>query len=133
MSNGESPGTNVAKLVGCGCGVLVLVVCLSLGGCFLVFTKSLKSAAPYTDSLAAVQSNPATIEALGEPIEPGIMPTGTISLNNDDGEVDYSIGVSGPDGEGTIKVKGTKTNGVWTYEIWELRVDGQPEPIPLGD
>ncbi len=113
--------------------MLVLLVCLSLGGCFFLFTKTLKSAAPYTDSLAAVQRNADAIKALGEPIEPGIMPTGTINLDNDDGVVDFSIGVSGPNGDGTIKVKGTKSDGVWTYDVWELRVDGQPEPIPLGN
>jgi len=60
------------------------------------------------------------------------MPSGSISLENDTGTVDFSIPVSGPDGKGTVKVKGTKEAGNWTYEVWELRVDGRPEPIPLG-
>ena len=93
---------------------------------------ALKSNGPYKDSIAAVQSHPAAIEALGEPIEPGWMPSGNISVENDTGKVDFSIGVSGPKGDGTIKVIGTKSNGVWTYQTWHLKVDGQEEVIPLG-
>lgn len=91
-----------------------------------------KSAQPYKDSIAAVEKSQAAKEALGEPIKPGFMPSGNISVENDTGTVDYSIPVSGPNGKGTIKVQGTKSGGTWNYDVWELRVDGDPNPIPLG-
>lgn len=125
----------VLWILGCGCvGILLIIggivafVTMGVGG----VGAALKNNAPYKDSIAAVQSHPAAIEALGEPIEPGWIPSGNISVENDTGKVDFSIGVSGPKGEGTIKVIGTKANGVWTYQTWHLKVDGQEKVIPLG-
>lgn len=132
MSVEEPKKTNVGKIIGCGCGGILLVMILIAGGCVMFVGKTLKSAKPYTDSIVAVQQSAAAKEALGEPIVPGFMPTGNISTKNDTGEVDYSIGVSGPKGSGTIKVKGSKANGVWTYDVWELQVEGDPNPIPLS-
>ena len=93
--------------------------------------KVLKNNDPYKDSIAAVQTNPAAIEALGEPIEPGFMPTGNINVVNDGGEVQFSISVSGPKGSGVITVNGTKAGGVWNYDTWHLKVEGREEVIPL--
>jgi len=31
-------------------------------------------------------------------------------------------------------IEGSKpADGSWTYDRWELKVDGRPEPIPLGE
>ncbi len=140
QENGQKEKSNskIWWLLGCGCGGILLAVGAVVA--FLVFGiggigglgAALKSNAPYTDSVTAVQSNAAAIEALGEPIEPGWMPSGNISVENNTGKVDFSIGVSGPKGTGTIKVIGTKANGVWTYQTWHLKVDGQEKVIPLG-
>ena len=98
-------------------------------------TKLLKSNAPYKDAITAVESNPAAVAALGEPIKPGLLPSGNISINNGEGEVDLQIPVSGPNGKGKIHVKGSKPSGApaWVYSTRELRVEGQPDPIPLGN
>lgn len=122
----------VLKYIGCGC--LGIIVLGAIGGALMVMGigKALKNNDPYKDSIAAVQANPAAIEALGEPIKPGFMPSGNISVVNDGGEVDFSIPVSGPKGSGTIAVIGTKAGGVWSYDTWRLKVEGQEEVIPLS-
>ena len=122
----------ILKYIGCGC--LGIIILGAISGALMVvgIGKALKSNDPYKDSIAAVQSNPAAIEALGEPIEPGFMPTGNINVVNDNGEVDFSISVSGPKGAGTITVSGTKAGGVWSYETWHLKVEGQENVIPLS-
>lgn len=102
--------------------------------------KALKSNDPYQDSVAAVQANQAAIEALGDPIDIigwfpggfGGLPGGNLSITNGKGEVNFDIKVSGPKGAGTVSVIGTKANGKWTYQTWELKVDGQEKAIPLG-
>ena len=94
--------------------------------------KVLKSNAPYKDSIVAVQSSSAAVDALGEPIKPGFMPSGNISVTNDSGTVEFSIPVKGPKGSGTIVVKGTRSGGVWSYETWHLKVNGQEDVIPLS-
>lgn len=138
MSAIEEPGkTSTGKiigLIGCGCLGLILLGLLVGGGIFYGITKALKSNDPYRDSIAAVETNPEAIAALGEPVEPGFFLSGSININNGVGDVDFSIPVSGPKGKGTVRVKGIKPSGsvTWNYDIWELVVDGKPEAIPLG-
>ena len=131
----KSSTGKILGFIGCGClGIIIAIVAFV----FIVFggvMKVIKSSDAYKDSIAAVQTNPEAIEALGEPIEPGFMMSGNISTNNGESEVDIQVPVSGPKGSGTIYVKGNKSGGsnAWSYEKFELKVDGNPEPIPLGN
>ncbi|MFK5921364.1 MAG: cytochrome c oxidase assembly factor Coa1 family protein [Verrucomicrobiota bacterium] len=122
----------VLKYIGCGCLSLVVVGVIGMVVVGLGIGKALKSNAPYKDSIVAVQANQVAIEALGEPIKPGFMLSGSINVENDGGNVTFSIPVSGPKGSGTITVKGTKAGGVWSYDTWQLKVDGREEVIELG-
>lgn len=124
--------SSVGKIIGCGCAVLFLAVVAIIASIFFGVFGLLKKSEPYTESLKAVKTNPAAVEALGEPIEPGFLLSGSINFENGDGTADISIPVSGPKAEGTIKVEGTKDSSGWSYQVWELRVEGMPEAIPLG-
>lgn len=99
---------------------------------FTVISKALKSNDPFKDSIAAVQTNAEAVEALGEPIKPGLIPSGSISVENATGTVNFSIPVKGPKGSGRITVIGTKAGGVWSYETWQLKVTGREDLIPLS-
>lgn len=129
----RSSGTKLFKIIGCGCVGLIAFGILMVGGLFFGLSKILKHNDPYRDSIAAVESNPAAVAALGSPVKPGIIPLGSISTDNGAGEVNFRIRVSGPEGSGTIYVIGSKTAGAtnWEYETWELDVNGG-ETIPLG-
>ena len=131
---GKSSAGKIIGIIGCGCFGLILLGALVFGGIFFAAGKLLKNNAPYRDSIAAVVSNPEAIAALGDPVKPGFIPTGNVNFTNGQGDVDLSIPVSGPNGKGTIRVKGKKTAGsdVWIYETWQLEVFGRPDPIPLG-
>ena len=133
MSEVQQQKSNIGKVIGCGCAAIVIIGICGAAAAFIGFSKLMKSNAPYTDSITAVQNSPAAVAALGEPIEPGFFPTGNINLNNGEGTVDFQIGVSGPKGKGKIFVKGNKASGSssWNYETWELKVDGQEQAIPL--
>lgn len=120
------------KIIGCGCLGIIVIGVIAVVGMVTFVGKVLKSNAPYKDSIVAVQSSPAAIDALGEPIKPGFMPTGNISVNNDGGTVEFFIPVKGPKASGTIVVKGTRSGGVWSYETWHLKVKGQEDVIPLS-
>lgn len=138
MSAIEEPGKNstgkIIGIIGCGCVSLILLGAIVIGGIFFVAAKALKSADAYTESIAAVESNADATAALGTPIEPGFMPSGSININNGEGDIDFTIPVSGPNGKGTIVVKGKKPSGspVWIYDTWQLEVEGRTEPIPLS-
>lgn len=130
---GKSSTKKVIGIIGCGCAGLLLVGLLAVGGIFFVIMKTLKSSDAYTESIAAVESNEEAVAALGTPVKPGFMPTGNVSINNGEGEVDFTIPVSGPTGKGIIRVKGTKFPGssVWIYDTWQLEVEGRSDPILL--
>lgn len=139
MSAIEEPGKTSTKkvltIIGCGCGGLILVGILAVAGIFFFVTKALKSSDAYTESIAAIESNEAAVAALGTPVTPSFFVAGNVGINNGEGEVDLTIPVSGPKGNGVIRVKGTKSAGgtAWTYDTWQLEVEGRPEPIPLGE
>jgi hypothetical protein len=120
------------KIIGCGCLGLIVLGAIAGALMFTVISKALKSNAPFKDSIAAVQANAAAIEALGEPIKPGLIPSGSINVENAGGTVNFTIPVKGPKGSGTITVIGTKTGGVWNYETWQLKVVGREGVIPLA-
>ncbi|HRQ89832.1 MAG TPA: cytochrome c oxidase assembly factor Coa1 family protein [Bacteroidia bacterium] len=112
--------------------MIVLLIGAVVGIGFWGITKALKSNDPYRESIAAVETNPAAVEALGTPVKPGFFLTGNININNGEGSVDFSIPVSGPKGKGTVHVVGSKSAGAsaWTYSTWELNIEGGPS-IPL--
>ncbi len=132
----NAPKSNTGKIIGCvGCGCLTVLIAIVgfIGVTFWGVTKAFKSSEPFTQSIAAAEANPAVVEAIGTPIEPGLMPQGSFNFTNGTGEVNFNIPVSGPKGKGTIRVVGTKAAGApkWDYTTWQLDVEGG-DPIPLG-
>jgi len=100
---------------------LTAVACLGLfctfiAGILFFVTSMMKNSEPFNDSLQTASQSPEIIEALGEPIEPGLLVLGSISLSNNDGEVEINYSISGPRDEARVFVKGSKSDGVWTYE-----------------
>lgn len=129
MSEKKSP---VGKIIGFGClGLFILAILCGGGGVFMM-SKIMKSNEPYTSSIAAAQGNAAVVEALGEPVKPGFLPSGNISVDGASGEVNLAIGISGPKGKGTIYVEGEKSAGNWNYTVREVEIAGQADRIPLG-
>lgn len=129
----KSSTGKIIGLIGCGCVGLILIAGLVGGGIFYGVMKLLKNNDPYRDSITAVQSNRAALDALGEPIEARYFVSGNVSLNTGESTVDISIPVFGPKGKGSIHTVGTKPSGspTWIYTTWELAVEGNPEPILL--
>jgi len=135
MNETEAPKKkNVGKIIGFGCLALAVAGVIGFGCLIFGVTKLLKSNAPYKDSIAAAQSNPDVIDALGEPVKPGFFLTGSLNINNGVGDVSFQIPVSGPNGSGTILVEGDRPSGSsnWNYTTWELDVKGSSDPIPLS-
>jgi Cytochrome oxidase complex assembly protein 1 len=52
-------------------------------------------------------------------------------LNNDSGDAELSIPISGPRGKGRILVAAKKEHGRWSYQTMEVDVDGDDTAIPL--
>lgn len=130
----KSSTGKIVAFVGCGCLGLIAIGAIFIGVIVFGAAKMMKASDAYKDTIAVVQSNPAAIEALGEPIEPGFFVSGSVNINNGEGTADLTIPVSGPKGSGDIRVKAEKPSGspTWIYSTRELQVAGQADAIPLG-
>ena len=127
----ESKGKPWVKWVVLGCvGLIVVGLCVA-AGIFALVMGSLKQSDAYKDALTAVRSNPAAVEALGEPIEPGFFLSGSVNVTGPAGDAELSIPLHGPRGKGTLYLEATKRAGRWEYSLLELAVAGKEERIGL--
>lgn len=115
----------------CGCAGALLLVVAFVAVIFLTVSMGMRSSAAYTEALAAVQSDPEAIAALGQPIEAGWWVSGTISATGSSGSAEMSIPVSGPAGAGTVYLIAEKRAGRWDFELLELQVEGVSDRIDL--
>jgi hypothetical protein len=133
----NSKGNNRRNVVLITCGVLTAValcILLIIGGAAGIIGAvfgSIKSSDVYQGALTTAMEDPEIIDALGEPVKAGLIPSGSISVENSSGEASLSIPISGPKGKGTLYVEAAKSAGSWEYTMLEVAVDGQPGRINL--
>ncbi len=108
--------------------VIGLPICMC-GGCVAAglwgVSSVISGSEPYQHALASAKANPEVIDELGEPIEASLLSTGRINITNDGGECDLSIPLSGPKGNGTLKVRGTRSSGRWEYQELKVQTDNR--------
>jgi len=117
-------------------GCLVLIVPLLalagfIGGILAIVFGSIKSTDVCQQALTLAKSNPAVIEALGEPVEDGWLMSGNINTSGSSGSADISIPLHGPKGKGTLYAVATKSAGRWEYDTLEVEVRGRDDRINL--
>ena len=122
---------------GCCLGTLLgLILAVAVFGfsIFAIFSgvsAALKSSEPYKVAVARAKADAKVATALGKPLDEGF-PMGSINTQNDIGDVDLKIPISGPKGKGTIYVVGTKSAGTWTYSKMAVTIDGTGDTIDLS-
>ena len=122
---------------GCCLGTLLgLILAVAVFGfsIFAIFSgvsAALKSSEPYKVAVARAHADARVATALGTPLEEGF-PMGSINTNNDTGDVDLKIPISGPKGKGTIYVAGTRSGATWTYSKMSVTIDGSGNTIDLS-
>ncbi|CAM1342864.1 cytochrome c oxidase assembly factor Coa1 family protein [Tenacibaculum aestuarii] len=114
-----------------GCLGFILLIVLGLGAAFFGVSNMINNATPVEYAIELATKNELVIKNLGEPIEKYGIPSGNISLTNDDGDVDFSIPIRGNIGEGTLVVRGIKIDGEWVYEDLYVRIRDTQEEINL--
>ena len=116
-------------LSGClGCiGLVVLLILFAVGSAFMMVRGS------EIDALAMeiASAHPAVIEALGEPVERGLGFQGNVHRSTDGGRVDIRFTIHGPEGRGTLHVKGERRGEEWTLDKLEFRPEGATDWIDL--
>ncbi len=119
--------------VGCCSGCLIAMIVFILGSgvaLFKVFEKVV-DVSPIEEVVTKAENNPKVKEILGNPIETTGFPSGSISLQNGDGDVDFSIEIKGSKGEGTLYVKGIRANEKWIFEDLYITLKETGEQINL--
>jgi hypothetical protein len=99
---------------------------------FWGITSVLQTTVPYKDAVKAAQSSPEVRQAIGDDVEPTWPITGSIRMNNSDGQAEFVIPLKGSSGSGKIKVKGACKDSVWSYETMTF-TDSQGNEIDLKE
>jgi hypothetical protein len=87
----------------------------------------------YQLALERLQTDTQAQQALGEPIQPGWLVSGSINVNEDGGSADYAIPVSGPKASGMFYVKATKPEpgAAWQFNRLLLEINDTGQSIDL--
>jgi hypothetical protein len=109
----------------------VLVVGGLIAGIFYLVMGSIKSSPVYLEAMKAAQADPRVTQALGTPIQSGLLVTGSIEQQGISGDANLVIPISGPRGSGTLYAAAREGNGVWQFYTLAVQVNGQTEVIPL--
>jgi hypothetical protein len=107
---------------------------LFLGFCagvvYLVFGL-VRSSDIYKKAVMQAETNHYVIEALGSPIEEGLIVRGSISVTGPSGEADLAIPISGPRGKATIYAVAKKSAGKWTFSTLGVAIKPSGERINI--
>ena len=104
-------------------GFVALIVSIVFG--------AMKSSDAYKEALGRAQASPSVQQALGSPIEDGLIMSGSIQVNGPSGHADLSFPISGPKGRGTVYVVANKSAGQWTFTTLAAEIESSHERIDL--
>jgi len=118
-------GRNWKWMLPVGCLGLILGLVALAGGVVFVAMSAIKSSEVYQGALKVVQTHPAAVERLGEPIDDGWLVRGNIKIDGGGGNANFEIPVSGPKGSGTLYVTAVRPDDAWMYERLDLAAGGE--------
>jgi Cytochrome oxidase complex assembly protein 1 len=120
-----------------GCLGLVMLFATFVGLICVIVFSAMKSSDVYKTALARAQGDPLVMDALGSPIKPGMLMSGSTNVNGASGQADLAIPIAGPKGKGTLYVVATKSAGRWNYselvvelEKTKKRINLKSKPAP---
>ena len=118
-------GRNWKWMLPVGCLGLILLAVLLVGGIILAAMSAIKSSEVYQGALKVVQTHPAAVEKLGQPIRDGWLVQGNINFQGGNGNANFEVPVSGPKNSGTLRVSAVNPSGAWMYQRLDLVVGGE--------
>jgi len=92
----------------------------------------LKSTDPYQQAVSRSRANAVVISALGTPIKEGWFLQGQVNYENQTGNAELSIPLTGPKGSGTVYIVGKRVGGKWSYSRIAVTLDKTHEVVDLG-
>ncbi|PTL83810.1 cytochrome c oxidase assembly factor Coa1 family protein [Vitiosangium sp. GDMCC 1.1324] len=117
------PSGCLGLLLSCGCFTALI---------FGVTWQALRGTGVFVDAVAQAKQSPEVQQALGEPIEAGLMLQGSIQTHNDQGSANFSVPLKGAKTDGTLYVEAYKNADTWKYTTLKVEVPGRPTIDLLG-
>ncbi|WP_299221416.1 cytochrome c oxidase assembly factor Coa1 family protein [uncultured Aquimarina sp.] len=114
-----------------GCLTLIIIFFVFLGSVIFGVSQAFTNSTPYQDALVKAQEDEYIVQMLGEPIETNGIMSGSLLFENNEGSVDISIPIKGPEGEARIYIVGIKQNDKWTYSELYVIIDETNEQVDL--
>jgi hypothetical protein len=108
--------------------VVLLIVAFVVGVAAIVF-GAIRNNEPYQHAIEVVTHDQRALNALGAPVQPRWLVSGSINVSGPSGDANLAIPVRGQARAGTVYLVAKKSAGKWTYETLELEVEGQPARI----
>ena len=112
-----------------GCFALVVLAAAFCAVLVLFVFGAIKRSDVYKGALRRVQDDPRVVAALGSPVEAGWVVSGSVHVDNGNGNAEINFPISGPKQKGKVHAVATVENGQWKYETLTV----QPESGPLID
>lgn len=103
-------------------GLAIVVVLIP--SCIGIPLMSMKNSDAYALSLQLVRGNAEVIAELGQPMDPGLFVTGSISKDMAGGKAELHYSLSGPKASGDVFVDAVQQGGVWHLREVTLDVTG---------
>ncbi|MFY0449291.1 cytochrome c oxidase assembly factor Coa1 family protein [Xanthomonas codiaei] len=103
--------------------LLIVILAASLAAFVVGIARATKSAEPYRVGLSAAQQDARVIAALGAPIEDGVIPSGSVSINGGSGNANFSVSLHGARGNGTLYIEADRHAGRWHYTTLQVVPD----------
>ena len=121
----KSSNSRIFLIIG---GIILAICCvgaLCVGGITMAAFGAIRSSDVYIESLALATSDSQVNATLGSPITPGFLMSGSINVEGNSGDADFSIPLTGTTQEGTLYVVATKSGGNWEYrQLYVQAADG---------
>jgi hypothetical protein len=97
--------------------------------CFAVPMTIMKQSQAYEMSLASIRADASVREAIGSPIETGLVVTGSVNISGPSGSAALQYSVKGPAGEGDARVIAAKSVGEWQLQTVVVDLDATGKRI----
>ena len=101
--------------------LLVLALAGAALGLVVFIFSLIKSSDAYQQPVAAAKASAEVKAALGDPVTEKWYVMGKINITNDRGYANLQIPLSGPNGDATLYVIGTRAQGTWTYQTMVVK------------
>lgn len=116
---------------GCGCLGIILFVVFGAGVAFFGVKNFMSNASPYDYAVEQATSNPQIIQVLGDPVTSNGAMNGNISIQNENGNADFTVPLKGSKGNGILVVSAIRVEGKWFYENLYVTIKDSQEQINL--